>query len=59
MRSYDRYGQVVFESDDLNFGWDGTHQGQALPAGTFVYRLEYTEASRQKGQRYGLLHLIR
>lgn len=59
VRIYDRYGQVVFESDDLNFGWDGTHQGQALPAGTFVYRLEYTEASRQKGQRYGLLHLIR
>ncbi|MEY3158163.1 MAG: hypothetical protein RLZZ121_1216 [Bacteroidota bacterium] len=59
VRVYDRYGQVVFESEDLNFGWDGTHKGQPLPAGTYVYHLEYTEASRQKGQRSGLLHLVR
>jgi gliding motility-associated-like protein len=59
VRVYDRYGQVVFESEDLNFGWDGTHKGQSLPAGTYVYHLEYTEASRQKGQRSGLLHLVR
>lgn len=32
----DTKNKVVFETNDLNFKWDGTYQGVALPKGTFA-----------------------
>ena len=37
---YDRWGQKVFETTDLNIGWDGVFNGKALDTGVFVYALE-------------------
>jgi gliding motility-associated-like protein len=37
---YDRWGQMVFETNDQNNGWDGTFKGTALNEGVFVYILE-------------------
>ena len=59
VRIYDRYGQVIFESTDLNFGWDGKVKSQPAPSGTYFYQLEYENAAGNKGQRYGPLHLVR
>lgn len=36
-RVYDRWGQKVFETDDVTKGWDGTYNGQAMDAGVFQY----------------------
>lgn len=37
---YDRIGEKVFESYDLNFLWDGTYKGTPLTPGVYIYRLE-------------------
>lgn len=37
---YDRWGQLVFRSTDLNTGWNGEFKNKALDAGVFVYTLE-------------------
>ncbi len=37
---YNRWGQQVFQSDELNNGWDGTYQNQPSPIGTYVYQLK-------------------
>lgn len=34
---FDRYGKVVYNSVGYNTPWDGTFQGQALPAGVYYY----------------------
>ncbi|MEM9525237.1 MAG: proprotein convertase P-domain-containing protein, partial [Bacteroidota bacterium] len=41
---FDRWGNVLFEDanfdvNDPNRGWDGTHQGQPVNAGVYIYRL--------------------
>ena len=36
---YSRWGQKVFESNDPTIGWDGTYQGEQLPADTYVYHV--------------------
>ncbi|GEM_PF-294589 len=36
---YDRWGQLVFESLDSNFGWDGTFDGAIASSGTYVWVL--------------------
>lgn len=38
---YTREGQLVWHSDNMDEGWDGTHNGNPLPSGTYVYRFRY------------------
>jgi gliding motility-associated-like protein len=61
---FNRWGEIVFESKDKNFKWNGNYNngGQALPGGTYAYVLKYTSSFRpDKGvqeQRGGVV-LIR
>ncbi len=34
---YNRRGEVVFESQDSHFEWDGTYKGNPCPQGAYVY----------------------
>lgn len=40
MLIYNRWGELIFESKDLSFGWDGTYKGQVAPAGTYIWRIQ-------------------
>jgi len=37
---FNRWGQMVYKSFDLNDGWDGTFNGKKLPTGTYVYKIK-------------------
>jgi gliding motility-associated-like protein len=37
---YDRIGEKVFESTDINLGWDGTYKGQPMNTAVFVYHAD-------------------
>ncbi|MEO5582107.1 MAG: gliding motility-associated C-terminal domain-containing protein, partial [Saprospiraceae bacterium] len=39
-RIFDRTGDMLFESFDLNFGWDGKLKGKEMANGVYVYLLE-------------------
>ena len=39
LKIYDRWGELVFESTDINSGWDGTFRGKKLDNAVFVYYL--------------------
>ena len=41
---YDRAGRIMFSTQDLGQGWDGTHNGQPCPQGTYVWLLRYQAA---------------
>jgi len=38
---YDRWGQLLFQSEDISTGWDGTFNSNAAPQGVYVYRIDY------------------
>jgi gliding motility-associated-like protein len=40
---YNRWGGLVYESNDIKEGWDGKYKGKLCPEGTYVYRLLYYE----------------
>ena len=40
-RVYNRWGAVVFETDDINEYWDGHYKGKLQPDGVYIYSLEY------------------
>ena len=37
---YNRWGQMVYKSDDLSKGWNGTFKGENLPTGSYVYKIK-------------------
>ncbi|MEK0439327.1 MAG: hypothetical protein RLZZ504_243 [Bacteroidota bacterium] len=40
MRIYNRWGEKVFETKDLNVGWDGYYQSKEAPEGVYVCFIE-------------------
>jgi len=40
---FNRWGQMIFDTSDLNQGWDGTFKGEACQAGFYVYRIVYQD----------------
>ncbi|MFN8153133.1 MAG: gliding motility-associated C-terminal domain-containing protein [Bacteroidia bacterium] len=39
---YNRFGQLLFKSENPDIGWDGTYEGKAAPEGAYIYVLKYT-----------------
>jgi gliding motility-associated-like protein len=37
LKIYNRWGQIVFETNDMALGWNGEYMGQEQPVGTYVY----------------------
>lgn len=59
-RIYNRFGQLVFESRDWNYRWDGRFKGQGADPGTYVWTLHYTNTQTGKViDRKGTSILIR
>ncbi len=57
LKIYDRVGEKVFESSDIEQGWDGTYFGQPMNEGVFVYNLEVTYCNGQTVKEHGSLML--
>ncbi|MCF6171633.1 MAG: gliding motility-associated C-terminal domain-containing protein [Bacteroidales bacterium] len=43
---YNRWGQQIFECNDIDCGWDGNYNGKASPNGAYIYKIIYEEISR-------------
>ena len=39
---FDRWGGLVFETDDFYKGWDGQRNGKDMPIGVYVYLIQAT-----------------
>jgi len=56
---FNRYGQLVFETTDWTKKWDGTKDGDPMPAGVYVWMLSYTVPSNKKVFLKGFTVLLR
>lgn len=46
MEIYDRWGSLLFASDNPSNGWDGITNGREASSGVYVYLIEYTSADQ-------------
>lgn len=53
-----RWGQIVFESNDIYEGWDGSFKGELSPVGTYVYHVEFRDKRGRFQYHKGNLTLI-
>jgi gliding motility-associated-like protein len=60
MQIFDRWGQKIFESDKIDGrGWDGNHNGQAMPMGVYVYLIRVSFANVVSENYNGNVTLLR
>lgn len=60
MLIFDRWGEVLFESNNSQVGWDGTYGGILMQDGVYLYKINFRDAYTDK--RYDLtghVNLIR
>ena len=58
-RIYNRWGQLILETTDLDKGWDGTYQGKSQSNGVFVWMCAYQFDGELPQTRQGTFVLIR
>jgi gliding motility-associated-like protein len=58
-RIYNRWGQMVFQSNDPNMGWDGTYRGVLQPMDVYAYTLEAEYFDGTHATKKGDITLIR
>jgi gliding motility-associated-like protein len=58
-RIFDRWGELVFESNDVSIGWDGTFRGVLLQPDVYDYYLDVTCIGGLKSITKGNITLMR
>lgn len=56
---YNRWGELVYQSNDMNEGWDGTFKGEECKPDVFVYLAEGIGRKGQRATITGNVTLIR
>lgn len=56
---FNRWGELIFDTDRLEGAWDGTYKGQDSPIDTYVWRVDYTEVNGRARTVYGHVNLLR
>ena len=59
IKIYDRWGALIFESNDQERSWDGTFNGTNLDAGVYVYKFESKMVDGMKIEQSGTITLFR
>lgn len=60
LQVFNRWGEMIFETTDLNKGWDGTYKGIEVQPGVYTYTLIYRFQGEQENKTvYGHVTLIR
>lgn len=59
MQIFNRWGQLIFESNDMNIGWDGTYNGATCQDGTYSWKVKYNDLRGQEHKHVGHINLLR
>jgi gliding motility-associated-like protein len=54
----DRWGEIIFKSNNQLDGWDGKIKNKLVPDGVYTYQLKVTTAQNKKLKFAGTFHLI-
>ncbi len=59
MQVINRTGAILYTSDNIETGWNGTYKGQPQPAGVYTYQVTVTLQDGTIKQRTGTVNLLR
>ena len=56
---FNRWGQLLFTSDDLSKGWDGTYSGSKVQQGVYIYKATVRDLFNKQHFYVGNVNVIR
>ncbi len=56
---FNRWGELLFTSDDVNFEWDGVHEGNLVKDGTYVWKIKYRSINDDEDTFSGHITVVR
>lgn len=59
LRIYNRWGNLLFETDNPGLGWDGTYGGAPVPAGQYLVQIETIDFNNEKTKYNGMITVVR
>ncbi|MFI5140978.1 MAG: T9SS type B sorting domain-containing protein [Bacteroidia bacterium] len=60
MDIFDRWGLLLFETNDLEHGWDGTYKGGRCQEDVYVYKVEFVDdPSNKTHTKAGIVNIVR
>ncbi|WP_017731630.1 T9SS type B sorting domain-containing protein [Nafulsella turpanensis] len=59
LQIYNRWGALVFRTNDNELGWNGTRNGEELPTGTYIFKAVVTTIDGTRHTEQGAVFLIR
>ena len=59
MRIFNRWGEMMYVTQDLDEGWDGHYRGSLMPEGTYVFRATITDQIGRTFDESGPFVLLR
>lgn len=58
MKIYNRWGELIFESEDATSSWDGNYKGKRVPQGVYVYQLSAQANTGEHASRKGTVTVV-
>ena len=59
MLIFDRWGELIFESFNMDGSWDGTYGNKICQDGTYVWKIVYEDIANNKKELVGHVNLLR
>jgi gliding motility-associated-like protein len=59
MSIYDKKGELIFVSNDIDTGWDGTYRGKLLSQDVYIWQVEAVLVNNAKINQAGDVLLLR
>jgi gliding motility-associated-like protein len=59
MKIFNRWGELIFESNDPKIGWDGYFQGYLCPQDVYIWKIEGLYKNNDKYVKAGNVTLLR
>lgn len=56
---FDRWGQLVFETNDTEATWDGRHNGHLVQIDTYIWKIEYLDNLNVRHEFIGHVNVLR
>jgi gliding motility-associated-like protein len=59
LQIFNRWGQIVFESDNILNSWNGSMKGEVCPEGDYVWVIFYEDDKKTRTSNKGIITLVR
>jgi len=58
VKIFDRWGNLLYESSEINEGWDGKYRGVKVSSGTYSYVIDGTYINKQGINEMGFVTVL-